>query len=150
MIRTVLIYLEKNNKYLMLYRNKKINDYNKNKWLGIGGKIEAGETSLDAVKRETKEETNLDLIDCVYRGKIHFYFDEFEELMDVYYSNNFKGKLKECNEGDLKYIPKKDIFNLELWPSDYLFLDVLMKTDEIFDFTFYYENNKLKKTIRND
>lgn len=37
---TTLCYLEKDNKYLMLHRTKKENDINKNKWLGVGGKLE--------------------------------------------------------------------------------------------------------------
>ena len=39
-----LCYLEQDGKYLMLYRNKKQNDINQGKWLGIGGKFENGET----------------------------------------------------------------------------------------------------------
>lgn len=149
-LRTVLIYLEKDEKYLMLYRNKKKNDYNKNKWLGVGGKIEENETSLEAVIRETKEETNLDLNSCTYRGKIRFFFDDLEEIMDVYHSTDFGGKMKECNEGDLKYVLKKEVFTLDLWPSDYLFLDVLMHTDEIFDFEFIYKNGRLIQMTRRD
>ena len=41
---TTLCYLEKDNKYLMLHRNKKEIDINKGKWLGVGGKLENGET----------------------------------------------------------------------------------------------------------
>ena len=41
---TTLCYLEKDEKYLMLHRTKKKNDINKGKWLGIGGKLETGET----------------------------------------------------------------------------------------------------------
>ena len=41
---TTLCYLEKDSKYLMLHRTKKEIDINKGKWLGVGGKIENGET----------------------------------------------------------------------------------------------------------
>ena len=41
MINTTLCYIEKNGKYLMLHRIKKANDVNQDKWIGIGGKIEA-------------------------------------------------------------------------------------------------------------
>ena len=56
---TTLCYLEKDNKYLMLHRTKKENDINKNKWLGVGGKLEKNETPepvsythLDVYKRQ--------------------------------------------------------------------------------------------------
>ena len=37
---TTLIYIEKDEKYLMLHRTKKENDINKDKWIGIGGHLE--------------------------------------------------------------------------------------------------------------
>ena len=61
MIETTLIYLKRNNKYLMLHRTKKENDINENKWLGIGGKLEPNETPDECIKREVKEETNIDV-----------------------------------------------------------------------------------------
>ena len=54
---TTLCYLEKDNKYLMLHRTKKENDINKNKWLGVGGKLEKNETPEQCLFREVKEET---------------------------------------------------------------------------------------------
>ena len=48
MVETVLLYLEQDGKYLMLYRNKKKKDINKGKWIGIGGHIEEGETKEEA------------------------------------------------------------------------------------------------------
>ena len=61
MNQTVMIYLEKENQYLMLYRNKKEKDINKNKYIGVGGHVEKGETPDQALIREDKEETGLDL-----------------------------------------------------------------------------------------
>ena len=60
--KTVMIYLEKNNQYLMLYRNKKEIDINKGKYIGVGGHVEKNETEDQAVVREVKEETGLDLL----------------------------------------------------------------------------------------
>ena len=58
---TTLCYLEKDEKYLMLHRTKKKNDINKGKWLGIGGKLETGETPEECLKREVQEETGYKL-----------------------------------------------------------------------------------------
>ena len=61
MILSTLCYIEKDNKYLMLHRTKKKNDINKDKWLGIGGKFEEGESSEECIVREVMEETGLKL-----------------------------------------------------------------------------------------
>ena len=44
MRNTTLCYIEKDDSYLMLHRVKKENDQNKDKWIGVGGKFEDGET----------------------------------------------------------------------------------------------------------
>ena len=55
----ILLILEDNKKLLMVKRNKK--PY-ANCWNGIGGKIENGETEIEAAIRECKEETNIDML----------------------------------------------------------------------------------------
>ena len=59
LINTTLCYIEKDKSYLMLHRTKKEHDYNKDKWIGIGGKFENGESPEDCAVREVLEETGL-------------------------------------------------------------------------------------------
>ena len=65
---TTLCYIEKDNKYLMLHRVKKVNDENRDKWIGVGGKFEEGESPEDCLLREVYEETGLTLTKYKYRG----------------------------------------------------------------------------------
>lgn len=74
LVNTTLCYIEKNGCYLMLHRTKKEDDYNKDKWIGIGGKFENGESPEDCAVREVKEETGLEIApeDLEYCGIVTF------------------------------------------------------------------------------
>ena len=50
-----LCYIEQDGKYLMMLRNKKRSDPNEGKWIGVGGKLEAGETPMECSRREIRE-----------------------------------------------------------------------------------------------
>ena len=147
MKKTTLIYLEKDDKYLMLHRNKKVNDINKDKWIGVGGHVEENETIDQCVIREVKEETNLDLITFKLHGEVLFVLNGYEELMYVYTSKEFKGVLKECNEGTLEWINKKEVINLPIWEGDKLIFE-LMNIDEYFKLKLVYENDILIEALR--
>ena len=73
MKNTTLCYIEnEKGEYLMLHRVKKQNDLNHDKWIGVGGKCEEGESPEECVCRETWEETGLTLTEYRYRGVITF------------------------------------------------------------------------------
>ena len=55
MLNTTLIYIEKDEKYLMLHRVKKENDINHDKWIGVGGKCEENESPEECAVREARE-----------------------------------------------------------------------------------------------
>ena len=76
MINSTLCYLERGDAYLMLHRVKKKGDLNHDKWIGVGGKFEDGESPEDCILRETWEETGLTLTDYRYRGLVTFVSDE--------------------------------------------------------------------------
>ena len=147
MDKTVMIYLEKDNQYLMLYRNKKKKDINKNKYIGVGGHVEKGETPDEAVVREVKEETGLDLLSFVRRGLVYFVLNGYEEEMYIYTSLDFKGELIECNEGELSWIDKDNVMSLPIWEGDKYFLKHLLEDEKYFEMRLIYENDKLIEVI---
>ena len=51
---TTLCYLERGGQYLMLHRVRKKNDPNHDKWIGVGGGIEEGETPEQCLLREVR------------------------------------------------------------------------------------------------
>lgn len=142
-IPTVQIYLEKDNKYLMLYRNKKKNDMNGGKWIGVGGHVEQGETPLEAVKREVKEETGLTLKSAIYRAIINFVNDDYVEIIYQYTSSDFTGEVIDCDEGELHWINKSEVLSLPTWEGDKYFLKPLIENEPFFEIEIVYKNNKL-------
>lgn len=147
MNQTVMIYLEKENQYLMLYRNKKEKDINKNKYIGVGGHVEKGETPDQALIREVKEETGLDLLSFNKRGLVYFVLNGYEEEMYIYTSLDFKGELIECNEGDLLWVDKDKVMSLPIWEGDKYFFKYLLEEDKYFVMRLIYEDDKLIKVI---
>ena len=125
-VNTTLIYIECGGEYLMLHRTKKENDCNRDKWIGIGGKFEEGESPEECALRETKEETGLTLTSYRYRGIVTFVSDKWEsEYMHLFTADGFEGTLKDCDEGELAWIKKKDLLALPAWEGDKIFLRLL-------------------------
>lgn len=153
MINTTLCYIEKDDCYLMLHRVKKEKDYNKDKWIGIGGKFEEDESPEDCVKREVLEETGLKLNSAEYRGIVTFVSKEkraegvesYYEFMHLFWSDDFEGKLLECDEGDLQWVPKTKMNELPHWEGDEIFLDLLDKKVPFFSLKLVYEDGVLIK-----
>ena len=142
MKETVLCYLFKDNKCLMLLRNKKEDDMNHGKYIGIGGKIEVGETPEVALIREVREETSLFLMGFTKRGIILFQNDDYSEVMHLYQSKTFMGELKECDEGHLEWIDTDEMLTLPMWEGDKAYLP-LLKTEKYFKLKIKYRDKEL-------
>lgn len=144
MRETTLCYIKKDGCYLMLHRTKKKNDGSFEKWLGVGGKIEPGETPDECILRETKEETGLTLTNYSYRGKVNFYSDQWEdEIMYLYTATEYTGEMIDCNEGTLEWVPLSEIMDLHLWEGDKIFLKLLIENAPYFELEVHYEGDTL-------
>ena len=111
---------------LMLHRVKKVNDENQDKWIGVGGKLEDRESPEDCLLREVKEETGLTLERWRYRGLVTFVSDKWEtEYMHLYTADKFSGTMKECDEGNLEWVPREQVEHLPIWEGDKIFLRMI-------------------------
>jgi len=141
---TSLIYPERNGKYLMLHRTKKVNDENHDKWIGVGGKFEDGESPEDCMRREVLEETGFTVTDFRYRGIVTFVSDRWEcEYMHLFTVTDWIGEQKECDEGELEWIDKSALYTLPMWEGDRIFLRLLDSDEPFFSLKLCYHGERL-------
>ena len=145
MFTTTLCYIEKDGAYLMIHRIKKENDLNKDKWIGVGGKIEEGESPFDCVRREVYEETGVSIKNPKYRGMITFVSDVWgTEFMHLFTATEFDGEINyDCNEGNLEWVKKEIIPTLPIWAGDKIFFDLMEKEERFFSLKLCYEGDVL-------
>ena len=130
LLQTTLCYLEQNGCYLMLHRIKKKNDVNHDKWIGVGGKLDPGETAEACALREVWEETGLTMQSPAYRGIV-----------------DFTGTLTDCNEGTLEWVPKPEVENLPIWQGDKIFLRLLAEGAPFFHLELTYHGDTLVQAV---
>ena len=148
---TTLCYLENPaGEYLMLHRVKKENDCNRDKWIGIGGGLESGETVEMCLLREVREETGLTLTRYRYRAVIDFRSDEWEdEQMHLYTADGFTGEITDCDEGELQWVDKSRLMELPHWEGDRIFLELLQRDAPFFQLTLEYHGEVLARAVLN-
>ena len=150
MILTTLCYPERDGKYLLLHRTKKENDENRDKWIGVGGKFEPGESPEDCLLRECREETGLTLTSWRFRGIVTFVSDRWPvEYMHLFTATDWTGELRPCDEGELAWIDRRELRGLTLWEGDRIFLDLLERDEPFFSLKLCYRGETLTDAVLN-
>lgn len=147
---TTLCYIEKEDSYLMMHRVKKEKDINKDKWIGVGGHFEEGESPEECLLREVQEETGLKLTSFRLRGIVTFATNVYPtEYMFLYTADGYEGEITECNEGTLEWVQKKEVYNLPIWEGDKVFFRLLEEDAPVFSLKLRYEGDTLVETELN-
>lgn len=129
-------YLKKDNKVLMIKFSKKWGQV----YAPPGGKFETGETPLDCIIREFKEETGLTLINPKLQG-ISYWKDSYEGIIFVYTATKFEGNLTlNSSEGELEWIKIDDLLKIKQFEQNEKFTPHLFK-DELFEGKFLLDDN---------
>lgn len=150
MKNTSLCYIEREGCYLMLHRTKKVNDENHDKWIGVGGKFEEGESPEECMLREVTEETGLSLTHWRYRGIVTFVSDQWGgEYMHLFTADGFTGQIKSCDEGELEWVEKQRLLSLPIWEGDKIFLRLLDSAQPFFSLKLCYEGERLVSAALN-
>lgn len=134
----------------MLHRIKKENDLNRDKWVGIGGKFEDGESPEECNRREVLEETGLQLNSARYCGIVTFVSDKWEtEYIHIFHSADFSGEVKDCDEGVLEWIEKDRLYSLPIWEGDKIFLRLIEREAPFFSLKLEYVEDRLVNSALN-
>ena len=150
MHNSTLCYILRGDDVLMLHRVKKKNDVNQDKWIGIGGKFEGDETPDECLLREALEETGLTLTSWKCHGIVTFLTETgFGEYMYLFTADGFEGELKECDEGDLQWVPRAFLDNLPKWEGDQIFLDLIWQDAPFFLLKLRYQGDQLQEAVLN-
>lgn len=137
---STLCYMERDNKYLMLHRTLKKNDVNKDKWIGVGGHFEEGESPEECVLREVKEETGYTLTNYKYRGIVTFVSGNgVTEYMSLFTADAFEGEPIPCKEGELEWVDIEKVWSLNIWEGDKIFFRLLDEGRPFFSLKLVYD-----------
>lgn len=139
---TTLCYLERGDSYLMLHRVKKEKDINKDKWIGVGGHLENDESPEECIQREIREETGYDipLTELKYRAVVTFVTENGDyELMNLFTAKAPQHEPIDCDEGELVWVKKSEIYSLNLWEGDRIFLKKLDECKDFFSLKLSYD-----------
>lgn len=151
MKHTTLCYITSGDRVLMLHRVKKEKDLNRDKWIGIGGKLEEGESPDECLLREAREETGLTLTQWRCRGIVTFLNGDPDqgEYMYLFTADGFEGRLKVCDEGDLQWVSRDFLHRLEKWEGDDIFLSLLWADAPFFLLKLCYDGDRLQEAVLN-
>lgn len=143
---TTLCYLERDDAYLMLHRVKKQDDYNHDKWVGVGGKFERFESPEECLVREVREETGLTLTCYRARGLLTFVLGNMTEFIHLFTADGWEGEMLRgdaCREGVLEWVPKEKVDQLPIWEGDKIFFRLLKEEHPYFSLKLVYDGDTL-------
>lgn len=150
MKQTTQCFIDDGQRYLMLHRTKKQNDENHDKWIGVGGKFEEGESPEECMKREILEETGLRVTKWQYRGIVTFVSDIWPaEQMHLFVCTEWSGDEIVCDEGDLEWVDKNKLNDLPMWEGDKIFINLLGQDVPFFSLKLVYKGDTLCEAVLN-
>lgn len=146
---------------LLLFRNKKDNDFHSGKYVGIGGKLDGHETPYQCAIREIREETGYSIPSDQLDFRGYVYFDQlktqtenvdiaaFHWIVFLYSANVDEKQVIESLEGQLEWVPISQVPNLHMWEADKTYSDIIINSSQIIEYLFVYDEDRVVKSELN-
>ena len=145
MKQATLCLLIKDNEILLAMKKR---GFGVGKWIGVGGKVNAGETNIDAAIRETKEEIGVDIINPERVGIFHFVFPykpEWDQDVHLFVAKEWQGEPAESEEMMPKWFALDEIPYDKMWDDDKIWLPRVLKGERLEADFIFEEGEKIKK-----
>ena len=131
--------------------NVLVQERNDPAWSGLtfpGGHVEPGESFVDSVIREVREETGLTIESPRLCGVKHFHtLDENRYIVFLFKADTFSGELKDSDEGAVRWIPLRDYEKFQ-WIPDFEDLLKIYRDDEVSELFYYRRDGKLERAFK--
>ena len=125
-------------------------DRKKTDWPGLcfpGGHVEPGESFVESVIREVREETGLTVENPVLCGTKQFQTEQAERYVVLFYkANRFHGELKASEEGDVFWVPRHTLSDYPL-SVDFEEMVSIFEDDRLSEFYYYLEGGQWKRKL---
>jgi 8-oxo-dGTP diphosphatase len=125
-IHVVAAVIIHNKKILCVQRGPAKYDYISKKWEFPGGKLEEGETKLEAIKREIKEELHMKLEVDGFLMTINHSYPDFQLTMDTFLCSSKTDDLTLTEHIDFKWLEKTELCKLDWAAADLPIVEKLM------------------------
>lgn len=134
---TVLCLIHTEDSYLL-------QDRVKNDWKGYalpGGHIEPGESIVDAVVREMKEETGLTIKAPRLCGIKQFPIEGGRYIVFLFETDQFEGELVDSDEGKMYWVKRSELLNVDLVDDLDALIEVML-SNTLTEFQYVVENDE--------
>lgn len=125
MKHVTLVFVRRGNELLLAMKKR---GHGVGKWNGAGGKLEPGETPLQAAIRETEEEISITPLSPQLVGELHFLdLPDVDHYCHIFVATEWEGEPAESEEMKPQWFALEDIPYQDMWPDDTLWLPMLLE-----------------------